>query len=88
MTNYSGTTNSSGNYTVTFPSTYDILPNIQANIVGGNALQRSVITSITTTGFTINVVQQNTNTLLGIISLISTTTPVNGAKVDVLISEN
>lgn len=84
---YSGTTNASGNYTVTFGTAYAAAPNIQANITGGTALQRSTITSITTTGFTVNVVSQNTNTLLGIVSLVSSTTLVNGASVDVLITE-
>lgn len=84
---YSGSTNASGNYTVTFGTAYAAAPNIQANITGGTALQRSTITSITTTGFTVNVVSQNTNTLLGIVSLVSSTTLVNGASVDVLITE-
>jgi len=84
---FSGTTNGSGNYTVTFANAYSVAPNIQANIVGGTALQRSIITSITTTGFTVIVVSQNTNTLLGIINLVSSTSIVTGANIDVLITE-
>ena len=84
---YSGTTNVSGNYTVTFGTPYSVAPNIQANIVGGTALQRSIISSITTTGFTVQAVSQNTNTLLGIINLVSGTTVINGSTIDVLITE-
>ena len=87
VTAYSGTTNVSGNYTVVFPVAYAVTPNIQANIVGGTALQRSIITSISTTGFTVQSVSQNTNTLLGIINLVSGTTVVNGSNIDVLITE-
>ena len=84
---YSGTTNVSGNYTVTFGTAYSVAPNIQANIVGGTALQRSIITNISTTGFTVQALSQNTNTLLGIINLVSGTTVINGSSIDVLITE-
>lgn len=84
---YSGITDASGNYTITFGTAYSVIPNIQANIVGGTSLQRSTISAISTTGFTINVVSQNTNNLLGIISLLSSTTVVNGAAIDVVITE-
>jgi len=85
---YSGITNGSGDYTVTFPVSYSVAPNIQANIVGGTDLQRSTITTITTTGFTVHVVVQNTTTvaLVGLV-LIPGTAAVVGAKVDVLITE-
>lgn len=83
---YSGITNASGNYTVVFGTPYLVAPNIQPNIIAGTALQRT-ITTVTTTGFTINVVSQNTNNLLGIINLISSTTNVVGAALDVLVTE-
>lgn len=79
---YSGTTNSSGVYTVTFASAYPVAPNIQANIVGGTDSQIIRITSITTTGFTVTV--RNRTDIVG---LLPTWSNVNGANVDVLITQ-
>lgn len=85
---YSGSTNGSGNYTVAFPTAYAVAPNIQANIIGGTDLQRSRITNISTTGFTVNVVAQNTTTvaLVGLV-LIPGVTAASGVSIDVLITE-
>jgi hypothetical protein len=85
---YIGTTNGSGDYTVTFGTSYSITPNIQANFIAGNDLQTALITSISTTGFTVKVVQRNTTTLLGIVVLGNTVTNVSGSTVHVLITEN
>jgi hypothetical protein len=79
---YSGTTNSSGNYTITFGTTYLVAPNIQANIIGGTNTNLIKISSVTTTGFTVNVVNR-----LDVIGLLPTYSNVNGASVDVLITE-
>lgn len=69
---YSGTTNGSGVYTVTFPVAYSIAPNIQANVVNqSNTNQFIRISSITTNGFTVNV----------------SGTDVTDVEVDVLITE-
>src|SRR6478736_6367550 len=84
---YSGTTNSSGIYTVTFGTSYSVAPNIQARVVGGNSNQVIIINSISTTGFTVTVVERQTSTLLGIVILQNTTVNVNGASIDVLITE-
>jgi len=59
------------------------LLNTEYTIYYGN----SYLIIVPETGFTVNVVQQNTNTLLGIINLTSSTTPVNNAQVHVLIME-
>lgn len=83
---YSGTTNASGVYTQTFPVAYSVAPNIQANIVGG-ANNQVVTMTVTTTGFTCTVVQRSAVTVLGLEVLLAGTTPVNAAKVDVLITE-
>ena len=84
---YSGTTNASGIYSVAFATPYAVAPNIQANIVGGTDLQRNTQT-VTTTGFSVKVVQQNTTSvaLVGLV-LIPGTAPVNGSAVDVIITE-
>lgn len=85
---YSGTTNASGVYTVTFPQPYAAAPNIQANIVNQSATNQFLrVTSISATGFTVNVFARGSLNVLGIDVLLFTTTNVNGAAVDVLITE-
>lgn len=79
---YSGTTNSSGNFVVTFGTSYSTAPNIQANIIGGTNTNLIKIISISTTGFTVNVVNR-----ADVIGLLPTYSNVNGASVDVLITE-
>lgn len=79
---YSGTTNSSGVYTVTFATSYSTTPNIQANIIGGSDIQMIRITSISTTGFTVLVRE-----ITSLVGLLPTYNNVNGAIVDILISE-
>jgi len=79
---YSGTTNSSGIYTVTFGTAFSAAPNIQANIIGATDTQNLRITSISTTGFTVTV--RNRTDVVG---LLPTWSNVNGANVDVLITE-
>lgn len=78
---YSGTTNSSGIYTVTFGVTYSAAPNIQVNLIGGTN-KYSQITTVTTTGFSIYV--QARSDALGLLPSYSN---VNGGAVDVLITE-
>jgi len=85
---YSGTTNASGVYTVTFGTAYSVAPNIQASITNQSSTNQYVrIASVSTTGFTINAYSFSTNTLLGIVNLIATTVNVTGATVDVLCTE-
>lgn len=87
-TTYSGTTNSSGIYTVTFSQVYSVAPNIQANITNqGSTNQFIRITSVTTTGFTVHVFQRNSINLLGTDVLLFSTSNVNEASVDVVITE-
>lgn len=79
---YSGTTNSSGNYTVTFGTAYTVAPNIQANITAGTNTNLIKITSVIASGFTVNVVNRT-----DVIGLLPTYSNVTGATVDVLITE-
>jgi len=79
---YSGTTNSSGNYTVTFGTSYSVAPNIQANIIGGSNTNLIKITSISNTGFTVNVVNRT-----DVVGLLPSYSNVNGASVDVIVTE-
>lgn len=75
---YSGTTSVSGTYTVTFGISYSVAPNIQATCTNCNDTQRTRITSITTTGFTV----QGRNEALGLLF-----SNANGLDVDVLVTE-
>lgn len=85
---YSGTTNASGNYTVTFPVAYSTPPNIQASITNqGNTNQFIRVSSVSTTGFTVNVFQRSAVTLLSVEVLLAATTNVSGANVDVLVTQ-
>lgn len=84
---YTGTTNASGVYSVTFGTAFSVTPNIQANIVGGTPNQFIVMTRATT-GFTCTVYQRSSVTLLAVEVLLAATTLVNGATVDVIITEN
>lgn len=83
---YSGTTNASGNYTVTFASSYSVAPNVQANPIGGTALYKT-ITSVSTTGFTVNISTQNSAIVALVSVLLPGVTAVSGASVDILITE-
>lgn len=85
---YSGTTNGSGIYTVTFGTSYSVAPNVQASLSNQTATNQYLrISSITTTGFTINAYAFNTNTLLGIVSLVSTTSALASVSIDVIVIE-
>lgn len=79
---FSGTTNASGQYTVTFTASYPAAPNIQANIINAADNQNIRITSITTTGFTVLV--RNRGDVIG---LLPTWNNASGMAVDVLITE-
>lgn len=79
---YSGTTNGSGTYTVTFSTSYSVAPNIQANIINGTDNQIIRITDVSTTGFTV-LVRNRTD----VVGLLPSYSNVNGASVDVLITE-
>lgn len=79
---YSGITNASGTYTVTFATAFSVVPNIQANIVGGTDSQIIRITSVSTTGFTVLVRNR-----VDVIGLLPSWNNVSGATVDILITE-
>lgn len=85
---YSGSTNSSGTYTVTFSSSFSAAPNVQVNIPNQSSTNQFIrVSSVNTTGCTIQVYARATLTVLGIDLLSAGTTNVNGASVDVLVVE-
>lgn len=75
---YSGTTSGSGTYTVTFAMPYSVAPNIQSTCTNCSDTQRARVTSVSTTGFTI----QGRNEALGLVF-----TNANGLNIDVYIRE-
>lgn len=90
---YSGTTDASGNYTVVFGTPFSVAPNIQQNLIGGNALQGTLVTNISTTGFTIQAYTRSTVSSLPVIGTLTgllvgvATNPLVGGNIDVLITE-
>jgi len=85
---FSGTTDSSGNYTVTFSPAFSVAPNVQASITNQSATNQMIrVSSVSTTGCTINVFQRSAVTLLSIEVLLAATTNVSGAAIDLLITE-
>lgn len=82
---YSGTTNASGLYTVTFATAYSTTPNIQANVIGQGTEVQSRIVSVSTTGFSVHVFQRVAVLTL---ALSTATTNVSGATVHAVITEN
>jgi hypothetical protein len=79
---FSGTTNGSGTYTVTFTNSYSVAPNIQANIINGTNTNLIKIGTPTTTGVTVTVVNRT-----DVVGLLPSYAAVSGAAVDVLITE-
>lgn len=79
---FSGTSNASGLYTVTFANAYTVAPNIQANIINATDTQTLRITSVSTTGFTV-LARNRTDTL----GLLPTYSNVSGAAIDVVVTQ-
>lgn len=79
---YSGTTNSSGIYTITYPVAYTVAPNVQFQVVGGTNKTTILMTSSTTTGCSFKVESR-----ADVIGLLPTYSNVNGASIDVLVTE-
>lgn len=78
----SGTTNASGTYTFTFANTYSVAPNVQANIINGTDTQIIRIGTPSTTSVTVTV--RNRTDVVG---LLPSWSNVNGATVDIIITE-
>lgn len=89
----SGVTDATGNYTYTFPTAFSVPPNVQANIIGGNALQGVLISSITTTSVTIQAYTRSTVSSLPIVGTLTgllvgaATNPLVGGNIDAIITE-
>lgn len=83
---YLGTSDASGNYTVTYGTAFSTTPDVQPQLQAGTVNQMVRITASSTTGFTVNVTQRAVLTILGLDVLAGTATAVNGASVGVLVT--
>ena len=81
---YSGTTNASGQITVTYPTAFPAVPVVQPPAPAA-ANQVWTTVSSTTTGFTMQLNQRNTVTLLSVEVLLGTTVPVSGTAATFLV---
>lgn len=94
FTTYSGTTDASGNFTITFSTAYAVAPivfPVIPNQVDKNAL--AITSSVSATGFTVNMFTRATITSLPIIGVLAgallgaATTAVTSTAIDVLVIE-
>lgn len=83
---FSGVTNASGNLTFTYSTPYSSVPDVQPQLTAGTPSQVVRITSSTTTGFTVQVTNRASVTLLAVEVLLAATTPVVGAAVNILVT--
>lgn len=86
---YSGNTDGSGNYSITFTDSFTVVPGISTSVINNSTTNRFIrVTSISRTAFTVNVYQRNSITILGAEVLLSATSTVSGASVNVVIQES
>jgi hypothetical protein len=81
-----GTTDASGNFTITFANAYTTPPDVQPQIVGGTFNQSVRVVSVTNTGCIVQAGQRNTVTLLATEVLLAATVALAGASVTVQIT--
>jgi len=83
---FNGSTDASGNFTATYSTPYTSVPDVQPQLTAGTPSQVVRITSNTVNGFTVNVTNRASVTLLAIEVLLAATTPVSGAAISVLVT--
>lgn len=81
-----GTTDVSGNLTITFANTYATAPDVQPQIIGGTFNQMVRVVSVSTTGCVVQAAQRNLVTLLAIEVLLGATVNLVGASVTVQVT--
>lgn len=81
-----GTTDASGNYSITFANTYTTAPDVQPQIIGGTFNQMVRVVSVSTTGCVVQAAQRNLVTLLAIEVLLGATVNLVGASVTVQVT--
>lgn len=81
-----GTSDASGNFTITFANTYTTPPDVQPQIIGGTFNQQVRVVSVSNTGCVVQAAQRNIVTLLGLEVLLGATVNLVGASVTVQIT--
>lgn len=86
---FTGSTNASGNFVVTFANTYAAAPNLAVSVVSTDVREKWRLIAHSTTGCTIRVEQVNASflSLLGLDVLTTGTTAVSGRAVQVGVTE-
>lgn len=79
---YSGTTDGSGLYSVTYSVSYSSAPNIQMSFIGTNPRDVIMLTSSTTTGFTVQVQRR-----VDVVGLLPSYSNQSGVTCKVLVTE-
>lgn len=82
---YFGSTNGSGDYTVTYAEAFSQAPCVVPALIASASSQTWRLSSSTTTGFTVRVEQQAMVEVLGAQLVGFATTPVSGASLNVLV---
>lgn len=85
---YSGNTDAAGNYIVAYASAYESTPNVQPVITSNSDIQFFKLINSSATGFTVQVRERASLTLLTVNLLSFGTTPSVGASVRVLVVGN
>ena len=81
-----GTSDASGNLTITFANTYATPPDIQPQIIGGTFNQSVRVVSVSTTGCVVQAAQRNIVTLLSTEVLLGATVNLAGASITVQVT--
>lgn len=81
-----GTTDASGNFTITFANTYTTTPDVQPQIIGGTFNQSVRVVSVSNTGCVVQAAQRNLVTLLSVEVLLGATVNLVGASVTVQVT--
>ena len=81
-----GTTDASGNFTITFANTYTTPPDVQPQIISGTFNQSVRVVSVSNTGCVVQAAQRNVVTLLSIEVLLGATVNLAGASVTVQVT--
>lgn len=81
-----GTSDASGNITITFANTYTTPPDVQPQIIGGTFNQQVRVVSVSNTGCVVQAAQRNVVTLLSTEVLLGATVSLAGASVTVQVT--
>jgi len=81
-----GTSDASGNITITFANTYSTPPDVQPQIIGGTFNQSVRVVSVSTTGCVVQAAQRNVVTLLSVEVLLGATVNLAGASVTIQVT--